>query len=98
MNSIFLVHIGNSVEKAFESLDLSRNFCFEELTRSESEEPNYWTSRLEKHDQTILNMAFEKQSKQFFIDHYNRVADKEDRFYIQEIEVHMEEKSNGKQN
>ena len=87
MNSVFLVYVGSSVERAFESLDLARDFVFEDLTRSEREEPNYWTSRLEKHDQTILDMAFEKQLKQFFIDHYNRVADKKDRFYIQEIEV-----------
>ena len=87
MNNIFLLHIGDSVERAFESLDLARDFAFEELTRSEEGGRNYWVSRLKAHDQTILYMILENQSKQFFIDQYNRVADKEDRFYIQEIEV-----------
>ena len=88
MDNIFLVYIGDSVEKVFESLILARGFVFEELTRpSETGRQNYWTSKLAKHDQTILNMIFEKQLKQLFIDHYNRAASEDNHFCIQEIEV-----------
>lgn len=90
---VYLVFVSNGIEHVFESEIAATDFIFEQITRQEDGEQNYWLGLLSENDQVVLDSIKEKP-KQLFVEYYNKLCAEKDRWSIKKYEVRSQVKRN----